>query len=123
MAKVLIVEDDTLLSKILQKRFEAVGLETRVAFDGVIGEHVIKSWHPNLVLLDLLLPNMDGFELMKIVRSDPKTAKTHIVILSNLNDKESIDRAKELGVTEFVTKSSTTPDLIAERIAEMLHKK
>ena len=116
MAKVLVAEDDTFLSSLLIRALQAEKLDGQAAYDGVQTIEKAKSWQPDIILLDILMPNKDGFEVMEALRADPATAQTKVVVLSNLGDPENIERIKKFNVIDYMVKANTTPHEVVEKI-------
>ena len=112
MKKVLIAEDDTLLQSILIKSFVNAGFDAHGANDGFAAEVEIKAWHPEILILDLLMPNEDGFGVLRTIRSDSDTAKTEVIVLSNLSEAKTVAEVKKFGVSDYFVKASTTPSEI-----------
>jgi len=119
--KVLVAEDDALLSSLLVKRLQEEGFDARAAFDGDAAIAQVKEWKPDLLLLDILMPNKNGYEVLEALRADEATKDTRVIVVSNLGTQEDIDKAKLLGVAEFITKAETTPGAIAARAQELLN--
>ncbi len=119
MAKILVVEDDQILSTMLVRSLEAEHFEVHAADDGVQGVLEIRTWHPDLVLLDLLMPNKDGLGVLTDIRSDPETMKTHVIVFSNVSASETIAQVKKFGVTEYFIKANTTPREIVAKVKEL----
>lgn len=120
----LIVEDDPFLQMLCQKKATNSGFQVEVASDGQSAVDKIISLRPALVLLDLIIPVFDGFEVLKRVREhdDKAVAKTPVVILSNLGEKEHIDKAIALGATDFLVKANFTTDEIMDKIKNLMDK-
>jgi CheY-like chemotaxis protein len=116
MIKVLVAEDDAFLSSLLLRDLIAEHFEVSAAYDGVQALETNKTWHPDLILLDLLMPNKDGFEVLSALRADPETSKTLVIALSNLSDPETIERVKKLGVSEYLIKANITPHEVAQKV-------
>jgi DNA-binding response OmpR family regulator len=116
--KVLIVEDDRYISKMYQLKLSLDGMETAVAENGRIGVEKIKEFKPDVVLLDILMPEMDGFEVLKTVKSDPETKDIPILILSNLGQEDHIEKGLSLGAIGYIVKSQYTPSKVVEKIKE-----
>lgn len=114
--KVLIVEDDEFLRSLTAKRLEKEGYEVSVAVDGESANGIASEKKPDLILLDLLLPGMDGFEVLKRARADAATKKTPIIVFSNLGQREDIEKAKGLGANDFLIKANFTLDDVIEKI-------
>ena len=121
---VLVVEDEKLVRELLEKQLHDHGYETVSAEDGEQALEVWKDKHPDLVLLDILLPKMDGFELMKTVRSNPKDPANNapVVILSNLWEKSSIEKMSEYKVEDYLVKAYNTVDDVIARIDKVFQK-
>ena len=119
-AKVLIVEDDRYISKMYQLKLSLDGMDTQVAENGRIGVEKIKEFKPDVVLLDILMPEMDGFEVLKTVKSDPELKDIPIIILSNLGQEDHIQKGLALGAIGFIVKSQYTPSKVVEKIKQAL---
>ena len=121
--KVMIVEDDTLLHNLLSMRLAELrseGIEVFPTFNGAQALKVASEQHPDLVLLDIMLPEMTGFEFLEKMRQDPALKDTPVVILSNLSGDQDKDKAKALGVREFFVKADFSLDDISSKIVGML---
>lgn len=114
--KVLIVEDDEFLRSLTAKRLEKEGYEVAVAVDGESANGIATANKPDLILLDLLLPGLDGFEVLKRARADEVTKSTPIIVFSNLGQREDIEKAKGLGANDFLIKANFTLDDVIEKI-------
>lgn len=117
---ILIIEDDEFFRDLLNKKLSTNDFKVLEEMDGESGVAKIKEIKPDLVLLDLLLPNMDGFEVLVKVKADPSVAKTPIIVLSNLGQQEDIDRAMKLGASDYLIKSQLDIDQVIEKIKGML---
>ena len=109
MSKVLVAEDDSFLSSLLVRDLVAEHFEVSAAYDGVQAMEICKTWHPDLILLDLLMPNKDGFEVLSDLRSNPEIAKTPVIVLSNFSDSATIERVKKFDISDYLVKADTTP--------------
>lgn len=114
--KVLIVEDDEFLRSLTAKRLEKEGYEVAVAVDGESANGIAVANKPDLILLDLLLPGLDGFEVLKRARADEVTKNTPVIVFSNLGQREDIEKAKGLGANDFLIKANFTLDDVIEKI-------
>lgn len=113
MSKILIVEDDRTLCKLYQDRLQKEGFETQVAYDGQEGLSRIKTFVPDLILLDILLPVIDGFEFLEKMRDYAEGRDIPVVVCSNLNQDFNIERALRLGARDFFNKADISlQDLI-----------
>jgi CheY-like chemotaxis protein len=120
---VLIVEDDRFLSSILKGKLEKDGLTVLQAFDGSEALTVLKDQKPNLILLDLIMPKMSGFELLQTISADPELNRIPVVIASNLGQESDIEKAKTLGAVDYYVKVRTSIDELAEMVKKMVFGK
>jgi CheY-like chemotaxis protein len=120
MSKIYIVEDDPMLIEIYEKKLTDAGFEVKVQASGKAVKDEMLAWKPDLVLLDVVLPDMDGFEILEVVKKEPDIKNIPIYVFSNLSAKEDIDRATGLGAAGFITKSSFTPSQLAEEIKKIM---
>jgi DNA-binding response OmpR family regulator len=122
--KVLIVEDDITMREIVVHKLSTSGFEVVQASDGNEAIEVWKREKPDLVLLDLMLPQMDGFQILETIRKDKAADdKASVIVLSNLFSKEDISRAKLLGADDFMVKAYYTTEEIMTKVKEALKKK
>lgn len=119
-AKVLIVEDDRYISKMYQLKLSLDGMEVQVADNGRIGVEKLKEFTPDIILLDILMPELDGYEVLKIVKGDPETKDIPVLILSNLGQEDHIQKGMQLGAVGYIIKSQYTPSRVVEKIKEVL---
>jgi len=117
---ILIVEDDKFLRGLIAQKLIKKGYEISEATDGEQGIKKIKEERPDLVLLDLILPGIDGFEVLTRTKTDPALAQIPVIILSNLGQSEDIDRGLKLGATDYLIKAHFTPDEIIEKVKNAL---
>lgn len=122
MAKLIIVEDDPFLLSILAEKLKEAHFDIETAIDGEDGLNKIKSGNFDLVLLDMVLPKIDGFKILEELRDDKKLKKIPVIILSNLYDKNNIDKAILLGAKEYIVKAYNTPEEIVLKIKSFLVK-
>lgn len=111
---ILLVEDDPFIADIYLTKFKESGFEVEVAEDGQTALAKIKTKRPDLLLLDIVLPNIDGWELLRKVKQDEKLKDIKIIILSNLEQKPEIEKGLKLGADKYLIKAHHTPsDVIA----------
>ena len=122
MAKLIIIEDDPFLLSILAEKLKEAGFSIEMAADGEDGLNKIKSEDFDLVLLDIVLPKIDGFKILEELRGDNQLKKIPVIILSNLYDKNNIDKAILLGAKEYIVKAYNTPEEIVLKIKSFLAK-
>ena len=120
MKKILLVEDDSFILDIYASKFKQEGYSVDIAQDGQVALEKIKNNCPDLLVLDLLVPKLDGWDVLRSVRNDPKTKDLKVIIISNLDQKSYPDDADKLGVIRYFLKIATTPDEIANAIREIL---
>lgn len=120
---VLIVEDDEFLQDVLLTKFKSLGIEALVAEGGKKALVLMKEKKPVLVLLDLVMSDTDGFEVLRRAKADKEISHIPIVVLSNLGQESDIERAKNLGARDFLVKAHYTPSEIIEKIKHFLPHK
>ena len=120
--KVLIVEDDVMLNKIYQTKLGIVGYKVFAAYDGEEGIKKMEETLPNIVLLDLMLPKKNGFEVLETVKQNIKLNHIPVIILSNLGQGDDIERGKALGADDFLVKSNVKLETVLEKIEQVLQK-
>lgn len=121
-AKVLIIEDDQFLSSVLKNRLEKEGFTVVQAFDGEEGLAKLKEAQPDLILLDLILPKMSGFEVLEQISLDPQFGRVPVVVASNLGQESDIEKARSLGAVDYYVKVRVTIDQLAEMVKQLLRK-
>lgn len=115
------VEDDEMLSEIYQKKFGGGNYELFIAKNGREAIEKIKKHRPDLVLLDLVMPEMDGLEALTLIKKDPEIKDTKVIIASNLSQENEKQRALELGAADFLVKSNLDLGELAQKIEESIH--
>lgn len=120
MAKILIIEDDKFLRDLLSRKLQEEKFEIVTAIDGEEGIKKTNEEKPDMVLLDLILPSINGFEVLKKVKENPKTSAIPVIILSNLGQREDVERALNGGAKDYLIKANFTLDEILEKIKKYL---
>lgn len=120
MAKILIAEDDKFLSTAYRAKFSKLGHELIFASDGQETLTLVESKMPNLILLDIMMPKKDGFEVLTELKKNPKYAKIPVIVASNLGQKEDKDKAASLGANDFIVKSEISLDDLAKKVNSYL---
>jgi len=118
--KVFIVEDDEFLRSLNAKKLENEGYIVAVAVDGQEAIDNIPKELPNLIFLDLLLPKVNGFDVLAKIKADPTTKDIPVVVFSNLGQREDIEKARGLGAIDFLVKANFTLDDVVAKIKEIL---
>lgn len=121
-APILIIEDDKFLRELLFRKLKNNNFNVSIAVDGSEGLKKVKEGDYKLVLLDLVLPGADGFEILKEIKSDPKTKGVSVIILSNLGQQEEVERGLNLGAEDYLIKAHFTPDEIISKVESVLSK-
>jgi two-component system, OmpR family, response regulator len=120
MAKILLVEDDPLLIDIYTTKLKQVGFEVDVEEDGDdVFPHAEKS-QPDVILLDIVLPHTDGWEILEKLQEGESTKHIPIFVLSNLGQKEEIEKGLRLGATKYLIKAHYTPSEVVREIEQLL---
>jgi CheY-like chemotaxis protein len=122
MKKILIVEDDQLVATAYRKRFKDAGWEVEWAADGVEGIKAVGTTRPDIVLLDLLMPRLDGIEVLKYIRANPDLRHLPVVVFSNSYMTNLIENAWRAGADQCLMKASTTPQALFDAIAKAMQK-
>ena len=118
--KILLVEDDPFLLDMYSTKFKEVGFNIVTAQDGEMGLVKAKEELPDLILLDVVLPKKDGFEVLKQLKSDSKTAKIPVILLTNLGLDSDVKRGLELGAQSYIIKAHFTPTEVVAKVKEVL---
>lgn len=117
--KILWVEDDKLIGTILSKKLLSSGFDIFHAQNGEEAFEILKSVLPDAIVLDLVLPNMSGFEILETIRKDDSVNKIPVMILSNLSKQSDMERAKALGAKKFLVKATASLDQIVEEMRSL----
>ena len=120
MKNILIIEDDEFLRSLIKKKLVSEGFDVTSAVDGEDGIKKTEEKKPDLILLDLILPGIDGFGVLTKLKENQSTSSIPIIILSNLSQKEDIDKGMKLGATDYIIKAQSTPEEIAEKVKAIL---
>lgn len=122
MGKIVFIEDETTLQKMLTAALKEVGYSVVAASDGEAGLAAVRAENPDLVLLDLILPKMDGFTVLREIKKDEATARIPVIVLTNLESAEDVGKVVALGATTYLVKANyDLPDIVA-KIKEVLGK-
>jgi len=117
--KIVIVEDDAILLKALNLELLSNGFEVLSAINGESGLVLIKKEKPDMILLDLIMPKMGGFEVLEVLKNDKQLSKIPVIVLSNLSQKADIEKAKNLGAVDFYEKARTDLNKLVEKIKKL----
>lgn len=114
--KVLVVEDDAFLVSAYRVKLTNEGIEVRTAGDGEEALVLLKSFAPDVIIMDAVMPRKDGFATLEAIKTDEKLKSIPIIMASNLGQKEEVDRAMSLGAVDFITKSNMSLADLIEKI-------
>jgi len=120
MKHILLVEDDPFLIDIYTTKLKEVGYSLDVASDGEMALKKIREQKPDLMILDIVLPQLDGWEILRQIKADKNLKNLKIVILSNLGQKEEVEKGVELGAVKYLIKAHYTPTQVVEEIKKVL---
>jgi len=120
MRKILVVEDDKFLVAAYKVKLEKLGWEVRIAMDGEEALAVLKDFVPDVILLDVVMPKMDGFATLAAIKKNPGLANIPVLLASNLGQKEDIDKGKALGAAGYVVKADLSIEELVGRIEEAI---
>lgn len=118
--KILIIEDDDFIRKLISQKLEREGYLVNSAIEGVSGLKMIENEKPDLVLLDIILPGIDGFEILRKKQSNSEIKDIPVIILSNLGEKKNVDLGLQLGARDYVVKAHHTLDEIIKKIKKVI---
>ena len=121
--KILLVEDDKMLADMYITKFSKEGLQVIRAEDGAVGLEMAKKVKPDLILLDIIMPKLDGFAVLRELRKDPGMGGTHVLLLTNLGQSEDVEKGRELGADDYFIKANHTPAEIVEKVKYLLTKR
>lgn len=125
MAKILLVEDDAILVEMYEAKFELEGHEIRVATNGEDALSLLNDFVPELILLDILMPKLNGFHVLKEIKKQPNLRQIPVILLTNLGEAEvdmNRELASALGVNDYLIKSHHTPDEVVAKAVKALGK-
>jgi CheY-like chemotaxis protein len=123
MSKILLVEDDAILLSMYQDKFVHDGFEVETAQDGEDGINKMRSFQPDIVLLDLLMPEQSGFDVLKFAKQDPELKNIPIVILTNAAHADGGGMIKDWGIAAFLMKADNTPEDVVSKVNGLLQPK
>jgi DNA-binding response OmpR family regulator len=120
MSKIAIIEDDQAISQMYRIKFEAEGYEVETAENGKLGLGLVEQMKPDIILLDLMMPEMTGDVMLAELRKQPWGKKIKVVILTNMGEQEIPESVKQLGVSAVILKADMTPRQVAELVKTQL---
>jgi len=118
---VLLVEDDVFLANIYKTKFDMEGFKVTVAENGEAGWNEAKKKKPDIILLDILLPKMDGFGVLAKLKGDAETKDLPVILLTNLGQKDDVQKGLELGAKDYLIKAHFKPSEVVDKVKKVLN--
>ena len=120
--KILLIEDEELMINLLERKLAQEGYEVSIAKDGIEGLEKMKKTKPDIVLLDIVMPRMGGFEVMEEMVKNKELKKIPIIVISNSGQPVELDRAKRLGAKDWLIKTEFDPQEVLEKVIKQIGK-
>lgn len=120
--KILLVEDDSFLLGMYATKFELDGFKVIMAEDGEKAVRAALKELPDIILLDIILPKLNGFEVLKQLKAEPATAKIPVILLTNLSQRDEIEQGLKMGAKDYLIKAHFMPSEVVEKIKKILGK-
>lgn len=119
--KILLIEDDPMIARMYQRKFEKEGFQITLAFNGEEGMEALKKEKPDIILLDIMMPKMNGIEVLKAVKANQDLKEIPVVMLTNLGDRpEDVEKCKELGAVDYWVKANISLKDVVEKIKKII---
>lgn len=118
--KIVLIEDDAVLSEMYYKKFSLDNYQIERAMDGESGLALIKKIQPDIVLLDIMMPKMNGLDTLRAMKADAKLKDVYVVLLTNVGEQSYVDEGFRLGANQYLMKSNYTPKEIVAKVEEWL---
>lgn len=122
MISISIIEDDQLISQMYRMKFEAEDFEVNVAGTGMDGIKMVEETHPDLILLDITLPDIEGSAVLSGIRNIPTAAATPVVVLTNLDDANAPAQLAKWDIDDYIVKANSTPREVVAKVKAVLHR-
>lgn len=120
---ILIVEDDVFLADLYRTKFELEGFEVYVAYDGEKGIELVSKKKPEIILLDLILPKVNGFVVLETIKKDKKVKNIPVILLTNLSQKADVEKGLALGAVDYLIKAHFMPSEVVTKIKKIIKKR
>ena len=120
MTKIAIIEDDSVISQMYRMKFEADGFDVRIASNGKIGVELVRSFKPDVILLDIQMPEMNGAEALRQIRAQDTSKTTPVIVLTNLGEEDAPSEIRGLGIHSYIVKANLTPRQVVAHIKEAI---
>ena len=118
--KILLVEDDQDLQEMYETKFTMEGYEVIKAENGADALNIVSATKPQIILLDIVMPEVDGFQVLKDLKADPATQNIPVILLTNLGQEGDIKRGMELGAVDYLIKANFTPNEVVAKVKKVL---
>ncbi len=118
--RILIVEDDEFLLSMYSTKFEIEGYDVIMASDGEMGLEKAQKEKPAIILLDIMLPNMDGFDVLKRLKANKETSSIPVILLTNLSQKQDVEQGLSMGADDYLVKAHFMPSEVVDKINRLL---
>lgn len=118
--KILVVEDDPMISSMYKTKFELDGFDVLTADNGAKGFELAKKEKPDIIMLDVILPQLDGFSVLDNIKKDKAVKNIPVIMLTNLGTEEDMAKGKKMGALDYFVKASLTPGQVSEKIKQYL---
>lgn len=119
---ILLVEDDAFLAGMYVTKLQLEGFSVELAGDGEQALRLLKEQPPSLVLLDIILPKIGGFEVLKTMKADPKLKSISVILLTNLGQREDVSKGLDLGADDYLIKAHFMPSEVVSKVKKLLQK-
>lgn len=116
---ILIVEDDVFLADLYKTKFTLEGFKVSVAYDGEKGLEMVNKILPDIILLDLVLPKLSGFDILENIKVEPATKNIPVILLTNLSQKSDVEKGLKLGANDYLIKAHFMPSEVVEKIKNL----
>ncbi|MCX6785437.1 MAG: response regulator [Candidatus Komeilibacteria bacterium] len=117
---VLLIEDEEMLANMYETKFKNEGYQIRKALDGETGLKMAQEAKPDIILLDIIMPKLDGFSVLKRLKADSKLKNVPVILLTNLGQDEDVKKGQTLGVAGYLVKANLTPIEVVNKVKELL---
>jgi len=121
MTKIAIIEDDQVISQMYRMKFEADGFDVQLASNGKLGISLVESFLPDMILLDLQMPEMNGVDALEIIRKKQWGKTIPVIILTNMGEEESPKELRALGIHSYIVKANLTPKQVVQQVKQALN--
>jgi len=119
--KILVIEDDAMISSMYKTKFAADGFAVAIAGDGEAGLELARQEKPDIIMLDVILPRLDGFSVLEELKKDSATKDIPVIMLTNLGTEEDKVKGEKLGAVDYLVKASLTPGQVSQKIKTALN--